>query len=70
MPMPQLPVPLRPREKLRAQGASALSDTELVAILLRTGHRGENVLQRAEVLDRLQAHPESQLIVSYPEALL
>jgi len=48
MPMPQLPVPLRPREKLRAQGASALSDTELVAILLRTGHRGENVLQRAD----------------------
>ncbi|MFM8346617.1 MAG: transcription-repair coupling factor, partial [Bacteroidota bacterium] len=28
-----------------------------------------NVLQRAEVLDRLQAHPESQLIVTYPEAL-
>ena len=28
-----------------------------------------NVLQRAEVLDRLQAHPESQLIITYPEAL-
>ena len=28
-----------------------------------------NVLMRAEVLDKLQAHPQSQLIVSYPEAL-
>ena len=28
-----------------------------------------NVLMRAEVLDRLNAHPESQLILTYPEAL-
>ncbi|MBM3178088.1 MAG: transcription-repair coupling factor [Bacteroidetes bacterium] len=28
-----------------------------------------NVLMRAEVLDKLQAHPQSQLMVTYPEAL-
>lgn len=28
-----------------------------------------NVLMRAEVLDRLAAHPESQIIITYPEAL-
>ena len=34
----------RPREKLLAQGAIALSDAELLAILLRTGVRGKTAL--------------------------
>ncbi|MDQ8039598.1 MAG: DNA repair protein RadC [Rickettsiella sp.] len=34
----------RPREKLLAQGAVALSDAELLAILLRTGVRGKTAL--------------------------
>ncbi len=34
----------RPRERLLKNGPSALSDSELLAIILRTGTRGENVL--------------------------
>ena len=34
----------RPRERLRQYGASSLSNAELLAILLRTGVAGENVL--------------------------
>ena len=34
----------RPREKLLAQGATALSDAELLAVLLRTGVRGKTAL--------------------------
>ena len=39
-----LPQGERPRERLKEYGARYLSNTELVAILLRTGLRGENVL--------------------------
>lgn len=42
-----LPSDERPRERLRLRGASALSSAELLAILLRTGGRGENVLALA-----------------------
>ena len=38
-----LPVEDRPRERLRDQGPGALSSHELLAILLRTGTRGEDV---------------------------
>lgn len=34
----------RPRERLQHHGASALSNAELLAILLRTGIKGENVI--------------------------
>lgn len=37
----------RPREKLLLKGRSALSDEELIAIFLRTGLKGCNVLQLA-----------------------
>ncbi len=37
----------RPREKLLTRGAAALSDVELLAVLLRTGGRGEPVLEYA-----------------------
>ena len=40
----------RPREKLMNFGAGALADAELVALLLRTGIRGKNVLQLAQEL--------------------
>ncbi len=39
-----LPQGERPRERLRHYGAKNLSNTELIAILLRTGMQGENVL--------------------------
>jgi DNA repair protein RadC len=52
MPLKDLPADTRPREKLLARGAASLSDTELLALLLRTGTRGRGVLQMAhEVLE-------------------
>jgi DNA repair protein RadC len=45
-----LPADARPREKLLARGPSALSDAELLAILLRTGIAGKGVLQMAQEL--------------------
>jgi DNA repair protein RadC len=50
----------RPRERLMAEGADALSSAELVAILLRTGRRGysavdiaRQLMARFQTLDRL-----------------
>jgi DNA repair protein RadC len=40
----------RPRERLASLGPSALSDAELVAILLGTGRPGENVVELAGAL--------------------
>lgn len=48
--MKDLPAALRPREKLQALGPAALADAELLALLLRTGVRGQGVLQMAEAL--------------------
>ena len=45
-----LPPEARPREKLIARGAAALGDAELLALLLRTGIAGTNVLQLAQQL--------------------
>lgn len=63
-----MPAEERPRERLERLGAGALSDAELLAILLRTGKRGESALDRAhgvltgaEGLVRLAAHSVSQL---------
>lgn len=39
-----MPADERPRERLRLRGPESLTNAELVAILLRTGSRGENVL--------------------------
>lgn len=48
-----LPLDARPREKLLKRGAGALADSELLAILLRTGIVGKNVLQMSqELLDQ------------------
>ncbi|MDD0812235.1 DNA repair protein RadC [Curvibacter sp. RS43] len=53
MSLQDLPPDARPREKLIARGPGALSDAELLALLLRTGLAGKNVLQLAqELLDR------------------
>ena len=37
----------RPREKLLERGARALSDAELLAIFLRTGHAGKSAVDLA-----------------------
>ena len=43
----EMPQDDRPREKLIARGASALTDSELIAILLRTGLPGANAVDVA-----------------------
>ena len=45
-----LPLDARPREKLMRLGPGALADAELLALLLRTGLAGKNVLQLAQEL--------------------
>lgn len=49
----KLPGNERPRERLLAHGPKVLSNIELLAIILRTGTAGENVLRLAE---RVLAH--------------
>ncbi|HEX7028975.1 MAG TPA: DNA repair protein RadC [Gammaproteobacteria bacterium] len=44
------PADERPREKLLARGAGALSDAELLAIFLRTGRRGRTAVDMAREL--------------------
>jgi len=65
----ELPAADRPREKLIARGARALSDAELIAVLLRTGRAGEGVLELAQAwlddaggLHRLAALDVEQLL--------
>ena len=56
-----LPEKERPREKLRAKGARALSDRELLAILLGSGSKAHDVMSLAgrilKVLDETSAKP-------------
>lgn len=46
----ELPTADRPRERLIAAGPGALGSAELLAIILRTGQPGENVMRLAERL--------------------
>jgi DNA repair protein RadC len=48
MNLQEIPPDTRPREKMLSRGPGALSDTELLALLLRTGVAGRNVLQLAQ----------------------
>ena len=64
-----LPAAERPRERLVRLGPQALSDHELLAILLRTGRRGESavalaqsVLQSAGGVGRLPTLSVAQLV--------
>ena len=49
-----------PREKLERMGPEALADEELLAILLRTGYEGMNVLEVSRTI--LQAHGPGDLL--------
>ena len=63
-----LPADARPREKLLARGPAALSDAELLALLLRTGLPGKNALQMGqELLDSFGG--VAGLLHTGPEAL-
>jgi DNA repair protein RadC len=50
MPICDWPLGERPRERLLAHGAAALSDAELLSLLLRTGVRGASALDLARAL--------------------
>jgi DNA repair protein RadC len=58
----------RPREKLLARGSAALSDAELLAVLLGSGSRGKDalalgreLLNTAGSLGALLSRPEQQI---------
>jgi len=53
MPIKDLPLDAQPREKLAQRGPAALSDAELLAVILRTGMAGKSVLQMAQELLQL-----------------
>lgn len=55
-----LPKHEMPREKFIAKGAAALKDKELLAIILRTGIEGKNVIEVAEGI--LKKFPMKQLL--------
>jgi len=65
-----MPLELRPREKLFAQGAENLSDAELLAILLGTGSAKQNALTLGDKLLRqfplAKLNGQLQHMVSYP----
>lgn len=46
----ELPQNLRPRERMSYAGSGALNTAELLAIILRVGGRGENVIRMSERL--------------------
>jgi DNA repair protein RadC len=62
------PAPSRPREKLLERGPAALTDGELLALLLRTGLPGHGVLALAEELLQLRGGL-SGLMASTPQEL-
>ncbi|MDP1760152.1 MAG: DNA repair protein RadC [Candidatus Woesebacteria bacterium] len=63
-----LPKHKRPREKLFEKGAENLSDTELLAILIRTGRAGKSALDIAK--DVLKKYPISKLLTTSVNNLL
>ena len=63
----EMPPSERPRERLQRHGAGALSDAELIAILLRTGVKGQSAVQLAQEL--LKRHSLGELVSVPLEAL-
>ncbi len=64
----EIPKTTRPREKLLAMGSQTLTDAELLAVMLGTGLRGQNVLQLAQsLLDEF--HGLAGLLQSSPSGL-
>ena len=58
----------RPREKALAIGLSALTDYELIAIILRTGYQGKSVIQLAqEVLKIFPLDKLNNVVISPTE---
>ena len=68
MSLRDLPQDARPREKMLARGPAALSDSELLALILRTGVVGKDVLNLAQ--DMLDAHGGLRGLLNAPQAQL
>lgn len=68
MKIKDLPKSDRPREKLVAKGAENLKDSELLAILLRTGKAGKNVIEIASQI--LTKHSKKRLLQMTYEDLI
>lgn len=62
------PADERPREKLLARGAAALSDAELLAIFLGSGLRGRDAVQTSREL--LAAHGPLRVLLENPPSAL
>ena len=68
MKIKDLPIHQRPREKLIEKGVENLKNAELLAILLRTGRSGQNVIEIAEKI--LSTFPMKSLLnLSYRDLL-
>lgn len=63
-----LPESARPRERLWSVGAEALSEVELIALILRGGRRGESALDLAKAL-LAEYGGTSGLAAAHPEEL-
>jgi len=68
MKIKDLPKAERPREKLIAKGSENLKDSELLAILLRTGRAGKNVIEIASQI--LSKYSKKRLLQMTYEDLL
>lgn len=69
-PLNQWPESERPRERLLQHGAQALSNAELLAILLRTGARGQSAVAMAMQLLAEHDRSLSRLLSSPPARLM
>lgn len=56
-----LPEFSRPREKLKEKGAEALSDTELIAIILGSGNKEQDVMTLASKIAKLIAESQGRI---------
>src|SRR5258708_14611507 len=62
-----LPTNERPRERLQHFGPQALSMAELLAIILRTGTRGDNALELANKLLSRYGGPPGPVRAHFPQ---
>jgi len=65
----EMPESDRPRERLQQRGAVSLSNAELLAILLRTGVKGQSAVQLAQELLRIHGNSLEELVRVPLEAL-
>ena len=65
--MKELPISERPYEKLEMYGETALSNSELLAIILKTGTKEETAVTLAQKILKLKSRNESEEIRSLQE---